>query len=170
MKIYLQILKEAVLVCALMAILGIIINALRTDGLPFIADKPYEIFVPCPETLGHVELIKPNDPRVTDPKTYLIDARSEDEYNAWHDQNAIRITYDYLDPISPEELKNISMNIANSGSAQLVIYGDGDGTEGTTGYELGRELAGNGIQNVFIIQGGADALKQHHHTNGETHE
>ena len=51
------------------------------------------------------------------------------------------------------------MNIASSGKARLIVYGDGDGELGSTGYELGRELAGNGIKNVFVVKGGADALK-----------
>ena len=166
MKSYLYILRDAVIICAIMAVIGIVINAVRSDGLPFIADKPYEIFVPCPETLGAVEMISPTDTRLTDDKTYIIDARMQTEYDAWHYRHAICLTYDYLDPISPEELKNISMNIASSGSARVVVYGDGDGKEGTTGYELGRELAGNGLQNVFIVEGGADALKN----KGESHE
>lgn len=168
MKQYIKIFIEAVIICAAMAVVGLIINAVRSDGLPFIADKPYEIFVPCPETLGEVEMISSNDARLMDDKTYIIDARSQEEYDTWHYGDAICVTYDYLDPISPEELKNISMNIASSGKARLVVYGDGDGREGTTGYELGRELAGNGINNVFIVEGGADALKKAH--EGGDHE
>ncbi|MBO5753388.1 MAG: rhodanese-like domain-containing protein [Proteobacteria bacterium] len=168
MKPYLKILKEAVMICAIMAVAGIVINAVRPDGLPFVADKPYEIFVPCPETLGAVEMMPVHDARLKDDKTYIIDARTQDAFDAWHYDGAICVTYDYLDPISPEELKNISMNIANSGSARLVVYGDGDGREGTTGYELGRELAGNGIQHVFIVEGGAEALKNA--KDGGSHE
>ena len=36
---------------------------------------------------------------------------------------------------------------------------DGDGKIGSTGYELGRELSGHGIKNVFVVEGGADALR-----------
>ena len=38
-------------------------------------------------------------------------------------------------------------------------YGEGDGSPGTSGYQLGRELAGNGMKNVFVVTGGADALR-----------
>ncbi len=158
-KTLLIILRDAVIACAIFAVAGLCINAARNDGLPFIADKPYDIFVPCPETLGTVEMISPDDPRITDGQSFIVDARTQEEFNAWHLDNAMNITYDYLDPISPEELKNISINIAGSGKARLVVYGDGDGKQGSTGYELGRELAGNGIKNVFIIEGGADVIK-----------
>ena len=158
-KTFLIILRDAVIACAIFAVAGLCINAARNDGLPFIADKPYDIFVPCPETLGTVEMIAPNDPRIRDGQSFIVDARTQEEFNDYHFENAINITYDYLDPISPEELKNITVNIASSGKARLIVYGDGDGKQGSTGYELGRELAGNGIKNVFIVDGGADALR-----------
>ena len=158
-KTFLIILRDAVIACAIFAVAGLCINAARHDGLPFIAEKPYDIFVPCPEALGEVEMIAHDDPRIKDGQSFIVDARTEEEFNEWHLENAMNITYDYLDPICPEELKNISVNIAGSGKARLIVYGDGDGKQGTTGYELGRELAGNGINNVFIIEGGADALK-----------
>ena len=160
MKTYLKILRDAIIAAAIFASVAFVVNAVRSDGLPLIADKPYDIFVPCPETLGVVEMMPSDDARILDEGSFLVDARSQEEFNAWHLDGAICITYDYLDPISPEELKNITMNIAQSGKARLVVYGDGDGGQGTTGYELGRELAGNGIKNVFVIEGGADALQR----------
>ena len=144
---------------AILATAGLLINAVRPDGLPFIADKPYDIFVPCPEALGTVEVIPATDERIFDASSFVIDAREQADFKAWHLDGAICVTYDYLDRISPEELKNISMNVANSGKARLIVYGDGDGELGSTGFELGRELAGNGINNVFVVKGGADALK-----------
>ena len=159
MKTFLTILRDAVIACAVFAIAGLCINAARNDGLPFIAEKPYDIFVPCPETLGTVEMMSPSDERIKDGESFIVDARTQEEFNEWHLDNAMNITYDYLDPISPEELKNISLNIVSSAKARLIVYGDGDGKQGSTGYELGRELAGNGIKNVFIIDGGADALR-----------
>ncbi len=153
------ILRDAVIAASCLAGIGIAVNMVRADGLPFIADKPYDIFVPCPETLGTVEMIEPGDALLRDAGSFIVDARSQEEYNEWHWGDAFCITYDYLDPIDPEELRNIIHNIANSGKARLIVYGDGDGSQGTTGYELGRELAGNGMKNVYIVNGGADALK-----------
>ncbi len=161
MKTFLIILRDAFIACAIFAVIGLIINGLRSDGLPFIADKPYEIFVPCPETLGNVENIAANSPLITDSQSFLIDARTPEEYNEWHLNNAMNITYDYLEPISEAELKNISLNIANSGIVRLIIYGDGNGEQGSSGYELGREIVGNGIKNVnvYVVTGGANALR-----------
>ena len=160
MKAYLKILRDAVLACLIFVVAGFAINAVRSDGLPLIADKPYDIFVPCPETLGTVELIAPDDARLSDGKSFIVDARSLDEYNAWHLKDAVCITYDYLEPISEEELKNVARNIVGSGKERVIVYGDGDGREGSTGYELGRELAGHGIQHVFVVDGGADGVKR----------
>ena len=162
MKTFLKILRDAVIACAIFAVAGLIINAVRPDGLPFIADKPYDIFVPCPEILGEVDTIPAGDPRILEESSLVIDARSAEEFAAWHLENAMNITYDYLDPISPDELKNISANIIKSGKARLVVYGDGDGLSGSTGYQLGSELAGNGIKNIYIVEGGVDALISAH--------
>lgn len=159
MKPYLMILRDAVIACLIMASAGIIINAIRPDGLPFIAEKPYDIFVPCPETLGKVELMLASDERIKDGKSFVVDARTQEEFVEWHYQDAINITYDYLEPISDDELKNVTYNIINSGKERLIVYGDGDGRQGSTGYELGRELAGHGIQHVFVIDGGANKLR-----------
>ena len=160
MKTFLIILRDAIIACAIFAIAGLIINAARNDGLPFIADKPYEIFAPCPEVLGNVEMISPTDERIKSSDSFIVDARTLEEYNEWHLENAMNITYDYLDPLSPEEIKNISYNIASSGKSRLIVYGDGDGKQGSTGYELGREIAGNRIiKEVYVIDGGADALR-----------
>jgi hypothetical protein len=159
MKTFLRIVIEACVICLIMAIIGIVINAIRSDGLPFIADKPYEIFVPCPEILGTVEMIAANDSRLTDGKSFIVDARSQEEFDTWHYAESICITYDYLDRIPEEELKTVTLNIINSGKERLIVYGDGDGGQGSTGYELGRELAGHGIPQVFVVEGGAEGLK-----------
>jgi len=158
-KTFVKILIQAVIACAIFGTIGFIINAVRSDGLPLIADKPYEIFVPCPITQGTVELISPNDSRLTDGNAYIVDARAQEDYDAWHYKDAICITYDYLDPIEEAELKNITINIAASGKARLVVYGDENGQKGSNGYELGRELAGHGLKNVFIVEGSIEALK-----------
>ena len=156
---YWKILRDAIVACVIFAMLGVVVNAVRREGLLLIADKPYDIFVPCPETLGTVEMILPDDFRLWESSSFIVDSRLPQEYDAWHFANAFCITYDYLEPIAPEELENITYNIANSGKARLIVYGDGDGMQGTTGYELGRELAGHGIKNVYIVKGGADALR-----------
>lgn len=159
MKTYLIILRDAVIICLIMAAAGIFINAVRPDGLPFIAEKPYDIFVPCPETLGTVELMPANDERLKDGKSFIVDARTQEEFAEWHYNEAINITYDYLEPISEDELKNVTLNVVNSGKERLIVYGDGDGRQGSTGYELGRELAGHGVQHVFVVDGGSDKLR-----------
>lgn len=160
MRTFWIILRDAVIICAVIAVAGILINAVRPDGLPFIADKPYDIFVPCPETLGTVEMVSPGDSRLADGRAFIVDARTQEEFDAWHLDGAVCITYDYLEPISDEELKNVTLNIVNSGKERLIVYGDGDGGQGSTGYELGRELAGKGVSHVFIVEGGADALRK----------
>ncbi|MDX9723495.1 MAG: rhodanese-like domain-containing protein [Myxococcota bacterium] len=156
----LRVLRDAALASVLLSALGLTVNALREDGIPVFADKPYEIFVPCPEPLGRVDPMEPGDPLVFDGRTVLIDARTEAEFEEWHADGARLVTYDYLDPIPESQLESLSHEIANTGAARVVVYGDGDGERGSTGYELGRELSGRGLNNVYVIKGGATALRE----------
>ncbi len=160
MKTFLQIFKEAVIAAAIFAVIAFTVNAIRSDGLPLIASEPYDIFVPCPEVLGDVLMIEPTDSRITDGTAFVVDAREESDFQEWHLKDAVNIPFDYLDPIDPAEIKKISRNIVSTNKAMLVVYGDGDGGLGSTGYEQGRQLAGSGMfTNVYVVKGGVDALK-----------
>lgn len=163
-KVIIDVIRDAALIVLAAGIVAFVGNALRTKGgLPLVAQEEYEIFVPCPESLGKVELLAVGAPELGDPRSLIVDARSPEEFAAWHYQGAENIVYDYLDPIPEDELKAVIKNIAKSGKARVIVYGDGDGTEGTTGYELGRELSAKGINNVYVIKGGTVALKEGNH-------
>ena len=52
------IVRDAVIVAAVSAVVGLTFNALRTEGLPLVADKDYRdlLFVPCPVVGADVEV------------------------------------------------------------------------------------------------------------------
>ncbi len=147
-------LRDASLVAVLAAGLGFGVNALRPDGLPFLAEAEYEILVPCPEVQGEADALAPNDPALRDARTLLLDARAAADFAAWHAPGAVHLPYDYLEPVSPEALKRL----VRSGAARVVVMGDGQDPD--SGEQLARELSGKGIRNVGFVRGGAAALRQ----------
>jgi hypothetical protein len=138
----------------LLASVGIALasNALRRDGLPLVQRKEYDILVPCAETVGNVLEVDPQDPILADKTSLLVDARSKPAFDEWHLPAAINIPFDYLASTSEGDIRRVT----SSRAARVVIYGDGEDPD--SGRELGKELAGKGIRNVFAIKGGAPAL------------
>jgi len=144
---------DALIITALSAITALVVNSVRTEGLPLVASEEYELFVPCPEPLGEVEAVDPGDPLVTGRRTVLIDARTLAEYERWHFEGARNMEFDYILPVSDDAVREL----AASGAATIVVYGDG--MDPDSGHEMARELAGRGLRNVHYVKGGAQALR-----------
>lgn len=151
-------LAEAVVITAVSVVVALTVNALRPHRLPLVADEPYEILVPCPEPGGPVAAVRAGDPGLLSPKTFLIDARSAELFDAGHLSGAFNVRYDWLDPVPEADLAVLAKKIAASGATRVVVYGDG-GTPDSGEY-LGREISGRGIKNVFFVEGGAPAVLQ----------
>ena len=148
---------EAVVVAALTGGLALVVNGVRPGGLPLVASYPYQTMVPCPEPGGPVEGVEPGDPAVTDPHSFLLDARSPEEYAEWHLPGAVNVPYDWLDPLTAGTLEELARAVAASRARQVVAYGDGGRPD--SGEYLGREISGRGIHNVCFVVGGAGALR-----------
>lgn len=144
-----------ILVAAVSAAVGLAFNAARPGGIPIIADRPYEIFVPCPEPLGEVDPVEAAEAvkASSSGKALLVDAGSPDDFRSWHPRGAINIPFDYIEPVGARDVRRV----ASSGAGRVIVYGDG--ADPDSGRELARELAGRGIRNVAFVQGGVQALK-----------
>jgi len=148
---------EAVVVAAVAGGLALLVNGVRPDGLPLVAADPYETLVPCPEPGGPVEGVAADDPVLDDPRTFLLDARTPDEFAAWHCPGAVNVPYDWLDPLPEATLEELARSVAASRARTVVVYGDGGRPD--SGEHLGREISGRGIHNVHFVVGGAGALQ-----------
>ena len=153
---HLRSLVEAVVVTLASAAVGLVFNAVRPDGLPLVATTPYQILVPCPEPGGPVQAVVPDAATLQAAGTFLVDARSPEEYAANHLAGAVNIHYDWLDPVPEEQLLALAEEIAASGAVRVVVYGDGGRPD--SGEHLGREISGRGIKSVHFVEGGAPAL------------
>lgn len=153
-----SILRDALLIVLFCALASVAFNGLRTDeeGLAWIADKEYDILVPCPEPLEEIDATSATESlELLEARgTLLIDARDEASFGAWHVGPATNIPFDYLAPTSPARIKEILAG----GAKRVLVYGDGDAPD--SGHELGRELAASGLRNVTYVSGGAPALRR----------
>ena len=150
-----KVMIEAVVIAVICSAAAVIVNAARPGGIPFIPKKQYEIFVPCPEPIGDVTPMSPAELPEADTgrDVLIVDARVEEAYEEWRAPGAINVPFDYLMPVCTGRLKEI----AGSGAKKVIVYGDGEDPD--SGRELGRELSGKGIRNVYFVEGGAPALK-----------
>jgi hypothetical protein len=148
---------EAVVIASLVSVGSLAVNALRSDPLPLVARVPYQTLVPCPEPGGPVEPIAVDHPAVASSRSFVIDARSRSEFDAYHLPGAVSIPYDWLDPLPDEVMAALARDIAASGATRVVVYGDGGRPD--SGEHLGREISGRGIKNVVFIEGGAPVVR-----------
>lgn len=152
--------RDSILVVSIAAAAGLFVNAfLNPNGIPLIAEQEYETLVPCPEPGGPVTSVEATDSLLTSEKTFWIDARPGEAFDRWHHPKAVNVTYDYLDPTPDDLIRELARKIARSKAQRVFVYGDGDDPD--TGEQLGREISGKGIRNVFFITGGARALHGH---------
>ena len=152
------VLRDAGLVVLVAAALALGVNAVRKNGIPLVADRPYETLVPCPEPGGAVEAVEASDPRLRDPGTLLVDARSAADYQAWHFAGAVHAPFDWLaelDEVRPV-VKSLAKQAAGTHRQRVVVYGDGGDPD--TGLEWAKLLAAEGIKHVQYVRGGVPAL------------
>ena len=151
----LVVVRDAALAVVLSLVLALSVNAARATGaLPLVADREYQVLIPCPEHEGEAEAAAPTTVRPGERGVLLVDAREAELYQAWHPAGAVSIPYDFLEPTSPELLRRV----LSSKARRVVVYGDGQAPD--SGQQLAQELSGKGIRNMVFVKGGAPALRR----------
>lgn len=151
--------RDALVVVILAAILALVVNAMRTDGIVLVAKESFEIFVPCPEPMGEATAISADAALVRDPSSLLIDVRSREEHDEWRLPGSLSRPFDWLaeqDQINLEAAE-VARSVAPSGKHHVVVYGDGGDPD--SGRHWAALLSAAGVKNVVFVSGGADALR-----------
>lgn len=149
--------RDGLLITLATALVALGVNVVHPRRIPFVAAKPYEILVPCPEPGGPVKALAATEPRVRDARSFRVDARMKEDFAKWHLPGAMNVPFDYLDPTPKKQLRALAAAAARSKAIRVVVYGDGDDPD--SGEQLGKEISGSGIKNVFYVRGGAKALR-----------
>jgi rhodanese-related sulfurtransferase len=149
-----SVLRDAAIVVVASSALALAANALRSERkIPLIAEKEYEILVPCPEFVGKpAVVIPPEQVNANEPGLLLVDAREQEAYARWHLPGAISIPYDYLEP-KPEERQVLKRQ-----ARRVIVYGDGENPD--SGQQLANAISAKGVKHVFFVKGGAPALRR----------
>ena len=150
-------LKDAVGIVILSSVLALLVNWFHPRAIPFIATQEYETMVPCPEPGGEVKPLEGDLKTISTPETFVVDARLKSEFEQWSVPGAMSVPFDYLDPTPEETIKELARRIAKSRATRVVVYGDGELPD--SGEQLGKEISGHGIKNVYFVKGGAPALR-----------
>lgn len=150
------VLRNSVIIAVVSSIIGIGINFTRHDGLSLIANKSYEVFVPCPEPIKEVHTVSSNILKKKNKNILIVDARPESLFVRQHISGAINIEFDYLYSVPDSVVKAIIISKAH----YIIVYGDGKRPD--SGHELARELAGRGVKNVGYIKDGFEKININH--------
>ncbi len=132
------------------ALLGIVTNFCRSDGIPLVASIPYEILVPCPMDRVAVNEIVPDKI----PKdAVFIDASDPEIFKQRHVPGALPMPYDDLADPTEAELASIR---ALKTSA-VVVYGPIEG-DFNVGRQQATDLAAQGLPRIYYVKDGLKAL------------
>lgn len=152
----LEIVRDATIVTVGSAVVALVFNAVRSEGIRLVQQEEYDILVPCPEPVGDPEVMNADDARIKDSRSLVLDVRSKEEFESWHLEGAKNQPFDWLGPPVDEEVNTVAKQVAASRAQRVVVYGDGDNPD--SGQEWAKLLSGARIKNVFYVKGGAPAL------------
>jgi rhodanese-related sulfurtransferase len=158
--------RDALVVVTVACVLALIVNQVRSDGIPLIAKSEFEILVPCPEPMGEAIPIAADAEMIHDPNSLLIDVQSQGGHDAWHLPNALHQPFDWLAEQDEVHRKaaGVAKTIARSRKHRVVVYGDGGNPD--SGRHWAALLSAAGIKNVVYVAGGAAAMRQRASSEG----
>lgn len=152
MVVALRWLGQALLLTLASSLLGLLVNAVRADGLPLLAERPYEIYTDCPELTAQATPLAAAEASGLLGAVQVIDARSQPEFAAGHAPGAISLPYSALAPPDAARIAPLK----GFGPGRILVVGD---TELDSGQLLAADLASAGLNGVRFVAGGFAAWR-----------
>ena len=152
MHSFFALLLRSVLLTAGCVLVGVVWNAVRPGGIPLVAPRPYDIYVPCPETEVEADSISAEDV-VSQANVVYVDARPREEFDRLHIKGAVSFPYPLLDEPVDEQAAALKRR-----RVPIVTYGNGG--RGDLGDMLASLLTELEIPNVSHLEGGLPAWRE----------
>lgn len=138
-------------------------NAVRPDGIPLVAQVPYDIFAPCRDSEVQVQAICAECVAGKTDMLY-VDARSAEAFATGHVDGAINAPYSVLAGASASDVAAVKSAATQRGVSTIVVYGAVDDLEAPgqsidLGKPLAEQLAEAGLTGARHYEGSLDELK-----------
>jgi rhodanese-related sulfurtransferase len=144
---------KSLALAVLAGVVGFVFNLARPQGLELVAKKPYKIYVPCPIATKAAASARLRELCQDLSCLFVVDARTQAEYQKAHIPGAVSIPYDPIRPLDEETLSELR----RAKGLGILVYGD---LQINSGKLLADELASAGLRGVRYLEGGFPAWEQ----------
>ncbi len=151
MQTAISLILRATLLTAACVLVGVVFNLAHPAGIPLVAPRPYEIYVPCPETETEADSVALAD--LGGEAVHYVDARPEVDYRRSHVKGAQSFPYPLLDEPPAEKVAALKRL-----GVRVVTYGDGG--RGDLGEMMAALLTELGVPRVSHLEGGLPAWRE----------
>jgi rhodanese-related sulfurtransferase len=148
------------------ALIAIGTNAVRSDGIPLIAEIEYEIFAPCKDSEAESEAANLDDLAAGgDDAVLYVDARPAEAFTLEHVKGSINIPYSVLFGASADDVAKVKQEVAARDAKTVVVFGK-YAEPGSTDQavdlaeSLAQQLIEAEIPGVKHLEGGLEELKK----------
>lgn len=128
-------------------------NAVRPNGIDLVAQRPYDIYVPCPETETEAESVSAGQLDATHGAELYLDARPEADFRREHIKGAISFPYPLLGDPPAEQVDELKRR-----AVPIVTYGGG--VRDRSGEMMAALLTELGVPRVTHLEGGLAAWRE----------
>jgi rhodanese-related sulfurtransferase len=143
---------RSVVLTAGCVLIGVLYNAVRPNGIDLVAPAPYQIYVPCPESLAEVETTTAADVQ-SKTKVLYVDARPAEDFEKAHIKGAVSFPYPLLGDPEPDRVEALKRK-----GLPIVTYCDGGRSK--FGEMMAKLLTELGVENVTHLEGGLEAWQK----------
>ena len=162
-KTVIKIIIQAAVIIGVAAIIAMVTNAARKDGIPLITDIPYEIFAPCKDSEAISENVTADELLKSGENVLYVDARPKAIFDKEHIKGAINVPYSALFGAAPEDVAKVAKEAKNRGVKSVIVYGEYEdpgspGNKVDFGKPLAEQLLEAKVEGVRHVEGGLGTL------------